>query len=186
MGQYYKSVTVDTKECVVSWDFGSGAKLMEHSWMKNPFVKFVENLIAEDGVWHGKRIVWAGDYADTEPIKYGNDIVDENKDDSNRNLYELSDVVIKLTSGQKLKHYRYIINESKKEFVDKNKCPKDNDGWRIHPLPLLTCEGNGRGGGDYHGDNMDFVSIWARDIITVSSKKPKGYKEIKPDFLENW
>ena len=57
MGQYYKSVTVDTKECVVSWDFGSGAKLMEHSWMKYPFVKFVENLIAEDGVWHGKRIV---------------------------------------------------------------------------------------------------------------------------------
>jgi hypothetical protein len=48
---------------------------------------------------------------------------------------------------------------------------------------LLTCEGNGRGGGDFRGENK-FVGTWARDIISVESKKPQGFTEIKPDFAE--
>ncbi len=44
MGQYYKAVFLTEKNkplaSVSSYDFGSGAKLMEHSWAKNP-LKFV-------------------------------------------------------------------------------------------------------------------------------------------------
>ena len=43
----------------------------------------------------------------------------------------------------------------KKEFVNKDTMP-NNDDWLVHPLPLLTCEGNGRGGGDY------WKLVWGR------------------------
>jgi hypothetical protein len=81
---------------------------------------------------------------------------------------------------------KYLVNHDKKQFVNKTNVPKDRDGWRIHPLPLLTCEGNGRGGGDFRGDS-DLVGSWARDIISVESTKstiPKGYTELIFDLTE--
>lgn len=87
---------------------------------------------------------------------------------------------------------RYIINTDKKEYLDL---------WRvrglemtIHPLPLLTVEGNGRGGGDYEGTNMNVIGSWARDFIKVAgndrdlikSLKEQKYKEISPLFIENY
>jgi hypothetical protein len=47
---------------------------------------------------------------------------------------------------------------------------KKNDD--LHPLPLLTAEGNGRGGGDYDGPNMDMVGTWARDVISMENEAP--------------
>lgn len=81
------------------------------------------------------------------------------------------------------KKYKYLINHSKMEFVNKSKVP-NNDGWVIHPLPLLTCEGNGQGGGDYRGESP-LIGSWARDVISVDCVKPKGYKEIIFDLVEN-
>ena len=69
---------------------------------------------------------------------------------------------------------------------------KDKDGWIIHPLPLLTCEGNGRGGGDFRGNNP-WIGKWARDVISIEKKLPIRkmkpfkdfkYEEIFPDFKE--
>ena len=66
MGQYYKAVFLNENHkpiaSVTSYDFGSGAKLMEHSWMKNPFVRFVEKQLMTTP----QRLVWGGDYADNE------------------------------------------------------------------------------------------------------------------------
>jgi hypothetical protein len=64
--------------------------------------------------------------------------------------------------------------------------PDDGDGWRIHPLPLLTCEGNGRGGGDYRGES-DLVGRWSRDLISVEPvlAELEGYKEITFDLIES-
>jgi hypothetical protein len=77
----------------------------------------------------------------------------------------------------------YVINHTKKSFVDKTKVP-NRDGWRIHPLPLLTCEGNGRGGGDYRNDDK-IVGSWARDLISVSSTKPEGFTEVEFNLTED-
>jgi hypothetical protein len=74
------------------------------------------------------------------------------------------------------KKYQYILNHTTKQFVDKTKVPI-NDGWQIHPLPLLTCEGNGRGGGDYLGDNT-IIGTWARHIISVDKQVPEDYTEL--------
>ena len=160
---------------------------MEHSWVKNPFVKYVESLLAEGGAWHGSPIVWAGDYADSELNEQGVPMKFTKENETyEANLYLLSEVEIKPEEKPKLKHYRYLINETDKTFVDKNKLV-DDDGWRIHPLPLLTCEGNGRGGGDFCGeDKQGLIGTWARKVIIPSAKKPKGYKEIYFDLEEKW
>jgi hypothetical protein len=51
---------------------------------------------------------------------------------------------------------------------------------------LLTCEGNNRGGGDFRGES-DLVGSWARDTISIESRKadiPKGYTELIFDLVE--
>lgn len=179
MGQYYKpAILGNNKKTVQKWmyshDFDNGLKLMEHSWMENPFVKTFESLIKDNP----QRVVWGGDYADectglkTNVYSRCTDKNKVNKPERYSNeIYEVS-----------ILDSRFVINHSKKVYVDKITVP-DVDGWRIHPLPLLTCEGNGRGGGDYRND-AEIVGTWARDIISVSKTKPEGYKEIKFDLIE--
>jgi len=179
MGQYYSPVSIEKKEHVYSHDYGSGLKLMEHSWMKNNFVRAVETLIAKDGAWHGDHIVWAGDYADPEP-----EIIDPRDSTKKVNLFficesekrnpEIPDDGV---------DFRYLVNITKMEFVDKTKVPYDRDGWQIHPLPLLTCEGNGRGGGDYHGESQ-LIGAWARDVIFATNDEPANCNEIIFDLIE--
>lgn len=144
---------------------------MEHSYIGNNFVSAFESLIK------GKpeRVVWGGDYADS--CKGNKTNVYSRCTDKNKVLP---------TERPTTTETRFIVNHSKKEFVDKFKVPeiKNWKGAKIHPLPLLTCDGNGRGGGDFRGEN-EFVGSWARDIISVESKKPIGYTEIVPNFNED-
>ena len=180
MGQYFKAVNIDNLEYVSSYDFDNGAKLMEHSYISNNFVEAVEFLLINDGEekgkWADSRIIWAGDYADAE-AKDGENYYSLAADTGTRLQFLITAVP---------ENYPYLVNHTKKEYVDKKKLPTfgENNDWMIHPLPLLVAEGNGRGGGDYHGDNQDYVGRWARCIINLMKEIPDGYTEIKPDFLE--
>ena len=94
----------------------------------------------------------------------------------------------------------YVINRTKKQYYSRDDVKpfevKFGDGtadnWQINPLPLLTCEGNGRGGGDYRSDDCgSLVGTWARDLIEITADekaialiKADGYTEIHPDFKE--
>jgi len=180
MGQYYKPISIDKKQYVYSHEYDNGLKLMEHSWIGNRFVGVVEDLIAEGGAWHGDRIVWAGDYADEEKNRKSNLFSLTEKKDSKINPKP---------TGTK---YRYVVNMDTKEFVDTKKVPlsdvwEDEKGkqwpFAIHPLPILTCEGNGRGGGDFHKEDP-LVGAWARNRVTVSKTKPKGHTEIEFNLFE--
>jgi hypothetical protein len=175
MGQYYKPVLLDAeKKNVIGWvssyKYDSGAKLMEHSWMENDFVKAFENLIYKNPM----PVTWCGDYADA---------VDGS--DEGDNFYMLCTDKTNLTPTTELGQHksRYIINHDTKEYVDKKTVPKDKDGWQIHPLPLLTAEGNGRGGGDYRGDSK-LVGSWSRCLISVSEELPEGYTELEFNIVE--
>ena len=191
MGQYYKPVNLKNKQWVYSHDIkekctghdgktymmGSGLKLMEHSWMKNSFVKSIESLLIPGGAWHKQPIVWAGDYAPEEQnltLNIFSMCEEENADKK---------IKPKPLKGK----YNFIVNHTKKEYVDKRKVP-DKDGWQIHPLPLLTCEGNGQGGGDFRGDSK-LVGKWARDIISVEKDIKvigKGFIAIDRELLEGY
>ena len=183
MGQYYKPCLLDkNKKTVRKWFYSHaygekmggfcGLKLMEHSWLGNKFVGAVESILLSNP----QRIVWAGDYAD-ECKGLKTNVYSRCKD----NL-EVSPEVV----PPQIVKAKYIVNHDKKMFVDKSKVP-DNDGWKIHPLPLLTNESNNRGGGDYRDEESDtnhIIGSWARDLISVESRKPKGYTELEFNLIE--
>jgi hypothetical protein len=173
MGQYFKSaILAEDKKTVIkwvySWNYECGLKLMEHSWLKNSFVGAFESLLLHNP----QRVVWAGDYADKCK-------------GMETNVYHRCNAKNEVKPLAQIVKDKYIVNHDKKVFVDKSKT-KDIDGWKIHPLPLLTCDGNGRGGGDFCGDgDVNLIGAWARDLISVETHKPKGYTEITFDLVEN-
>jgi hypothetical protein len=173
MGQYYLAIILGEEGQkpeiirIYMTPFNCGMKLTEHSYLTNNFVNTFESLLAPDGIFYKSRIVWAGDYADNEVGQ-------------EENLHQIAfnqpnkDFTTKY-QALTLEKNQYIINHTKKQYVDKT---KNN----YHPLPLLTCEGNGRGGGDYYDSNKDQIGIWARDVISSEKEKPEGYKELIISF----
>ena len=176
MGQYYIPTKINEKglpeEWVYAHDYGNGLKLMEHSYIGNNFVQAVESMLIPVGGWYQDRIVWTGDYADNIKGKKGN-------------VYSYCGENLKINPAplENSDEYRYILNFDKKEFVDKERCAEFDAGWKIHPLPLLTADGNGRGGGDYHGGS-DLVGYWAGDRIGLDKVIPEGFVELVTDFIE--
>jgi hypothetical protein len=185
MGQYYKPTILDDNNTPISWmrshDYDNGMKLMEHSWVGNSFVNSFAHQLNETLAPDGKRVVWAGDYADTEPGT------------PERNIYSLciDRLHIRPATITSLVHFPFIVNLTKKVYVNINRIDKF-DGfqdketeWKIHPLPLLTCEGNGRGGGDFNGDDPnELVGSWARDVIRLDRNKPDGFEELLFGLME--
>ncbi len=118
-----------------------------------------------------------------------------------KNLYKMCDDLpdrkIKPQSVS-TKWYPYIVNHTRKEYVDKRKNSayrkrrggdesSDDESYEpmIHPLPLLVSETAAGGGGDYSGTNESDVGGWARDIITMESQRPADdYKEFVVGFRE--
>ena len=177
MGQYYKVIILaektDKKEFIRAslepYAFGNGQKLTEHAYIDGNFMNVIEYILCPLGMFYKSRIVWVGDYAENEPNLY-------------QNLFNLSEnksynPVLPESHNMIIKKYRYIINHTKKQYVDK----KDKI---IHPLALLTSEGNGAGGGDYFGSNEILVGSWARDVISIDEEIPENYTELICEFTE--
>lgn len=192
MGQYYIAVILgpsgERREFIRVWlnsfDYGNGSKLMEHSYLNNKFVAATEFLLSPEGPHWKSRLVWAGDYADeeTEPV-----VEEDGETKSLKNLYhqamEGPDAKKQAMLPTKdMSAYCYIVNHTKRVYVDTHAVVHDEYQYRIHPLPLLTAEGNGRGGGDYRGNNEAAVGSWARDVISVEKVAPEGYKYMNYDF----
>ena len=176
MGQYYYPIILDKDGKIVVWmcahHYGNGLKLTEHSYIGNNFVSTFEYGLSPGGIYHKSRVVWAGDYADPDP-------------DNTENLYHQCNEYNKIIPDTKdTTNYKFVVNHSKKQFVDKSKVSKDELRYHYHPLPLLTAEGNGRGGGDYRGKSEHLIGIWARDIISVEETVPSDFEEVLFDLVE--
>ena len=191
MGQYYKAIALDKQEWMCPHDYDNGLKLMEHSWIKNNFVSAVEFLLIPGGDWHEDRIVWAGDYADPDKDNLDNLYLQYRNNESEPKKVKIPTIGAH-PGTSKYGLGRFIVNHTQNQYIDKATLSKDKDGWIIHPLPLLTCEGNGRGGGDFRGNNP-WIGKWARDVISIEKKLPTRkmkpfkdfkYEEIFPDFKE--
>jgi hypothetical protein len=176
MGQYYKAVSLDTKQFVSPF----GAKLMEHSWIGNSYMKRVENLLSPGNPWHKTQLVWAGDYGDKLLFT----------DDPDRNLYDLaSDEFTNISEGvMDGPEIRYIVNHSKNVYIDMEdvpNLPSVDSSWKIHPLSILTSSGNGRGGGDYRDDDDTNVGSWAGDVISTEFVEPIDMEKYTEFFIED-
>ena len=215
MGQYYRGVilsknTKKSEKIIVKQSFccyahDNGAKLMEHSYVGNWYVKEYEKALAEE--FYGYPLVWSGDYADshfdTDVYSKALEFVDKatrknakalgyrkNKnsrwgDEFIRDGITASEKSLAIATPYEelTTTYEYIINFTKKMFVRIPK--KTGNGLLIHPLPLLCADGNGRGGGDYEGTNMELIGSWAFDRIGVANELPKNIKtELVVEFKE--
>jgi len=175
MGQYYYAVILDANGWIRVWMApGFGVKLMEHSYLSNEGVGAFEWELTPEGRHYMSRVAWCGDYADAEP-------------GLGKNLHvicnERNDLMLRST-GNNAREYVFLVNHTKRQFVDKSKVPKGLEGLQIHPLPLLTCEGNGRGGGDFHGTSP-LIGSWARDVISAEKTAPDGFTELAFDLRED-
>jgi hypothetical protein len=172
MGQYYKIIFLDEAGKIVRWispwhPHDSGIKLTEHCYLKNSVCTTVEYLLSPLGENFKGRIVWAGDYADPEP-------------DTEQNLYHIADDLnLYQYAGEHnvTQLLPYIVNHTKKLFVDKRKKIYMNESLPIHPLPFLTAEGCGASGSDIHTRN-ELLGSWARDVLSVEREVQEGYNEI--------
>ena len=185
MGQYYRPIVLkedyenESFPCILSltsWNMCNGAKLMEHSYVGNNFVEAFAQIIHKNNTkgYADNRVVWCGDYGESI---------------NDKDIYTLAkqcdvseNYLSKYTDGVQ-RPYQYIVNTDKEQYVKVK--PYNEDEWTIHPLPLLTAYGNGQGGGDYYGINMDKVGIWAFDHIYTSDEVPEGYEELVVDFKED-
>ncbi len=174
MGQYYKFVILgdvkkNDKEVILlvldPHEFCEGSKLMEHSYLNTNMMNTIEYLISKCSNFYKSRIVWAGDYAD------------DNEDTSN--LYEMIENYSSYKTYYENINYKYIVNHTKKLYVNKEKTNNN-----IHPLPLLISEGNGKGGGDYRGNNQNLCGTWARNVISMEENIPECYEELECNFYE--
>lgn len=192
MGQYYKPCNIETMEWVYSHSYDSGSKLMEHSYLGHKFVGAVMTLLSKDGKWYKKPIVWCGDYFKEEGEENYYAQTKKNKEIKPESMPEKEQLKCLIVNHTKKE---YVIL-SKEDFIPATSKVKqarkmlkvieneEDAEWVIHPLPLLTACGNGRGGGDYDGSEMDKIGYWARDIISVEKEIPEGYKELEVNFKE--
>lgn len=209
MGQYYrpsilkknwKTANQPVAASLLCYDYGNGAKLMEHSYIGNSLVRSMEYLLAK--AFKGYPFVWVGDYADEVTTRTGEHDVytDANraiyKDydgdcDAKRNKYNaLCESIPRMPEWvegkewnpyETIPYYKYLVNYTKKEYCV---MPYNKSGeWQVNPLPLLTCNGNGRGGGDYRNEDKR-VGSWAFDRIGLTNdiEEVKGFKVISGIF----
>ena len=165
MGQYY-NIIIKRKDQKSTHAYDrtldgeyTMAKLTEHSWYLNPMV----NAVAEKLYHNPSHIAWVGDYARGE-------------EGDREDLYKLSHPASKkfemLHKTEFTLKDRYLVNHTKKLILDcwdylKESIKKNEDSSVMHPLPLLTALGNGRGGGDYRGINQEQIGSWAWDVLEI-------------------
>ena len=212
MGQYYnpsvlrKNWKTAKNPVLVSlkcYDFRNGAKLMEHSYIGNSFVRSMEYLLAND--YNGYPFVWCGDYADPVTTKTGEhdiyrdaslflyeDYDNPNNDKKSKKYLALKDSMTAMPEYvegkvwnpyETIPYYKYLVNYTKKQYCIVPVFDSESDEYQVHPLPLLTCSGNGRGGGDYMLDD-ERVGSWAFDRIGLTNDENEiaGFKEINGIF----
>ena len=181
MGQYYRIAyddgnlhindrKVDGKDYIM-------AKLMEHSYFGNSLMDSMSSVIYKNPT----RVIWVGDYADEGDEVSDATSGDVTYDDVWSYGSDLNDVLKHVEFDYRGK---YLVNHTKGVYISFDKYLDENDQ-EIHPLSILTCIGNGRGGGDYEGINMDYVGTWAWDEIEIVDDAHDGMKELDIVFNED-
>ena len=206
MGQYYQPIIIypdGSFASLYSHQYGSGLKLMEHSWIGNDFVNAVYFKILDKP----RRIAWIGDYSNDdyencgesytkhlsfeEFMHYYNDIWGDGDKKERIPPSHYREVDLNIVNHET--RNMFLINHDQKEFIDLGRyierCTvKDGSlaGYCVNPLPLLTACGNGRGGGDFYASELDTgyenIGIWAFNMLELTKQKPESYHEVPYTF----
>ncbi len=196
MGQYYRVIVKNNnRNTVYNRNILRGgreeymfAKLTEHSWWLNEFVNAVCMKIYKSK--NVSKIAWIGDYADD--IETINGLSNKKITKLHRLAWDCKGNPIESTNFTL--EGLFLVNQSKQEYIDCDKYFNKSNmhgkygDWCMHPLPILTCIGNGLGGGDYCSPTDDstteYIGHWAWDNICITKEAPTDYTEIYPIFKE--
>lgn len=178
MGQVFLCANLDKQEYLPA------SKMMNDCWIGNDLPGTAGFLLYRS--WYGDRVLWVGQYI--EPGRLLPEEVAEK--DKELNLYAFVEKTFKKRREMTdCKVYRYLINHGKMEFVDIEKV-RESNGWRVHPLPLLTSTTRGSGGNYVAKDDErdgKYECSWAGDPIACDDEHPgAAFTEIIPDFFEDW
>jgi len=187
MGQYYypiilgddRATTEHIRTYLCPGQFGGSLKLHTHSYVGSGVMKGIEYLLSPKGKYYMSRLVWAGDNALKEPgtDKNLNEMICH-ENNSNTTPHETEEV-----------NYKYIINHSKRKYIVKpqpiERSPYHERIVVVHPLALLTSDGEGHDGHGYCGSNEN-IGTWARDVISVNDIYPDGFELLETTFHDNY
>ena len=190
MGQYYMAILGDSYglNCKVFDRSVDGeytfAKLLEHSWWKNPFVNAFSEFIYNKP----SRVAWVGDYAD-EPDDFDFPNCSAFYVPCYKEIWGDMVSTVGVSSTDFTLDGKFLLNHDTRLFIDLDEYKAtsvDKDGWTIHPLPLLTAVGNDRGSSDFHEGNtgFEFVGSWAWQLISIADKPPASFRKIDIRFIE--
>ena len=192
MGQYYKVVvgTVQgwNKTVYCPLNFDDGLKLMEHCYVDTYLMNKIHSVLYKNPM----RVLWVGDYANSKTDEFyarGN----RNQEEQPKSLPKLSEVWGRKKSIYKAGdtkepdikidyEHSFLVDHTTKSYIDLSKyynLSKTNMWGIIDPLPILTVVGNGRGGGDYSGTNMNRVGSWKWHLISIEDATPDGYTKLR-------
>lgn len=189
MGQYYMSILGDAYglNCKV-FDRSVNheytlAKLLEHAWWQNTFV----NAFSEFLYKTPSRVCWVGDYA-TEPDDFNFNLPAGIVRPNYKKVWGNRVTYLTCQPSDFTLDDKFLINYDTRQFIDLNEYKAksvNDDGWIIHPLPLLTAVGNGRGGGDFQdGVGIEFVGTWTWHLLAFLDSPPKDFLKADIAFVE--
>lgn len=162
MWQYYKVALV--KKDRVKIITPDGWKMMEHSYYGNHSMERIEYLLS---LSHYK-VMWIWDYSQVAPFAW--EYYREDQEDMFE--YEKDWVEYSRLKHEKWKYY-YLVNYTKKEFInmnwqEENEDLKDNFGWVVHPLSLLCRAETEDAWWDYRSEyGEQYIWYWCWDEIWV-------------------
>lgn len=201
MGQYYEIINITKKERIKEENYCW--KLMEFSYVGN--IKVDQLWVALSDEWKNNTVLVCGDYYSSEDDANCNPCAAEMErlaGVEQGNLCDFAGESYNECNFDTAKVPNYAVNPNTKQYVNRNHAQL-NDwytegtekkavtyGYFIDPLSLLLTAGNGQGGGDYRGNNIDLVGSWVKDsqaVYTVYQKSeiPADYTELIPDFIED-
>lgn len=173
MGQYFRPVLIDHNNRPVialhPYDYAAGDKLLGHTRADTALLRAVETLLLLDG---GGRLVWAGDHDEptdgslglywaVQPHHFvrlpGLAEPPHNTDNHHLTNGTTTDWPLPQPTG------RWILNPTRREYIDKHRTYTDTTGVRRNPLPQLTAEG---------GPATGRIGSWARHRIHLTNTAP--------------
>ena len=147
----------------------NGYKLMETSYIGNQMVKDVVSELVAHRNDH-PRITWIGEYA-----------LDGKLPGRDEGALEELGQLVRVVDGpfeHSIRHEAVQDAQPPKVWI---LCPELGQYVRYDPgeggiaaIAILCAVGNGLGGGDYHGTNMDMVGTWAYRELEVRDEEPEG------------
>jgi hypothetical protein len=173
MGQYWIIINITKGQWIDCYHFLC-SKMMEFAWIGNSYLLAIDAILSPGGLWHGDKVWFEGDYN-----------IPNSEVNTKTNLYHLArESWESIVPNGLSKHHRYVVNQTKKTFVDLEKSTLKYNGLRIHPMPILLSCSSGGGGGDYGGNDAHLVGHWVGDVVYTDDTVPDGYAELTVYFTD--